>query len=83
MKFLTLLALFGTLTRFGDEKVLVKAVATQPPVQTRFARKILENVFYLHDQDVLDTFEGTKVPVGLGKAIQGDITFGFRPVDGI
>ena len=44
MKFLTLLALFGTLTRFGDEKVLVKAVATQPPVQTRFARKILENV---------------------------------------
>ena len=62
---------------------MVKAVATQPPVQTRFPRKLLENTFYLYDQDVLDTFEGTKVPVGLGKAIQGDITFGFRPVDGI
>jgi hypothetical protein len=49
MKFLTLLALFGTLTRFGDESVLVKAVATQPPVQTRFSRKILENIFHLHD----------------------------------
>jgi hypothetical protein len=69
MKFLTLLALFGTLTRFGDESILVKAVATQPPVQSRFSRKILENIFHLHDQEVLDTFDGTKVLVGLGKAI--------------
>ena len=53
MKFLTLLALFGTLTRFGDEKVLVKAVATQPPVQTRFARKILESLIKIKRKSFL------------------------------
>jgi len=43
----------------------------------------LERVFHLHDQEILDTFKDTKVDLSADSNIKGDLTFSFKPIDGI
>ena len=82
MKILNLIALFGTLTQ-GHGQVISNTPNPQAPVQTRFSKKFLERVFHLHDQEILDTFKNTIIDLSADMNIKGDLTFSFRPIDGI
>ena len=82
MKFLTLLALFGTLSQ-GHEQVLSNLPNPQAPVQTLFSKKVLEKLFRSHDQEILDTFKNTIVILPAGLNIKGELTFSFKPTNGI